>query len=301
MDAVNTLPTKTREVQHALMDSTIWNAFTYRPDDIVIASWSKSGTVWVQQIVGQLLFEGAPDVPVADMSVWVDMVFPPKEEKLAHLEAQQHRRFLKTHLPADALPFSPTARYVYTARDGRDVVWSLYNHHASFTDEFYAMVNERPGRIGPPLPRPPDSIREYFHEWLDRDGYPFWSFWESVRSWWELRHLPNVRLQHFNALKADMEGEMRSLAVFLEIPIDESHWNDIVRHCSFDYMRNHAPNSIPLGGRIWKDGARSLIYKGVNGRWRDVLTAADVERYERVAREQLGEACASWLTGTSRA
>ena len=301
MNVVNTLPTKTREVQHALMDSTIWNAFTYRPNDIVIASWSKSGTVWVQQIVGQLLFEGAPDVPVADMSVWVDMVFPPKEEKLAHLEAQQHRRFLKTHLPADALPFSPTARYVYAARDGRDVVWSLYNHHASFTDEFYAMVNERPGRIGPPLPRPPDSIREYFHEWLDRDGYPFWSFWESVRSWWELRHLPNVRLQHFNALKADMEGEMRSLAAFLEIPIDESHWTDIVSHCSFDYMRNHAPNSVPLGGRIWKDGARSLIYKGVNGRWRDVLTAADVERYERLAREQLGEACASWLAGTSQA
>jgi aryl sulfotransferase len=71
--------------------------------------------------------------------------------------------------------------------------------------------------VGPPLPRPPASIRQYFNEWLEWDGYPFWSFWENIRTWWEIRHLPNVLLLHFSELKADMPGQIRRIAEFLEI------------------------------------------------------------------------------------
>ena len=46
----------------------------------------------------------------------------PKEEKLNNLAKQKNRRFLKTHLPVDALVFSPKAKYIYIGRDGRDVV-----------------------------------------------------------------------------------------------------------------------------------------------------------------------------------
>ncbi len=31
----------------------------------------------------------------------------------------------KTHLPVDALVFSPEAKYLYIGRDGRDVIWSM--------------------------------------------------------------------------------------------------------------------------------------------------------------------------------
>src|SRR3546814_8940526 len=91
---------------------------------------TKSGTTWTQQIVGQLIFGGEPGVDVASISPWVDLRVPPREVKLPALEAQSHRRFLKTHLPVDALVFSPVAKYLYVARDGRDVVWSMYNHRS---------------------------------------------------------------------------------------------------------------------------------------------------------------------------
>ena len=61
----------------------------------------------MQQIVAQLLFDGDPDIAVAEMSPWLDLRVPPKEVKLPLVEAQTHRRFLKTHLPVDALVFSP--------------------------------------------------------------------------------------------------------------------------------------------------------------------------------------------------
>jgi hypothetical protein len=124
-------PRKTRELHTQFFDSSVWNEFRFRPDDVVIASYAKAGTTWTQQIVAQLIFGGREGIDVAALSPWLDMRFPPKEVKLALLEAQQHRRFIKTHLPVDALVFSPDAKYIYVARDGRDVVWSFYNHHAT--------------------------------------------------------------------------------------------------------------------------------------------------------------------------
>jgi aryl sulfotransferase len=288
-------PDKTREFHNHHFDSTVWNDFKFRDGDIIIGTYAKSGTTWTQQIVGQLLFNGKAGIPVSEMSPWVDLRFPPREEKLSIIEAQTHRRFLKTHLPVDALVFSPAARYIYIGRDGRDVVWSMHNHHANGNALWYALLNDTPGRVGPPIEPPTDDIRQYFLDWLEKDGFPFWPFWENIRSWWEIRRLPNVMLVHFNDLKADMPRQIRKIAAHLQIPIDESRWNAILEHCSFDYMRDHGEKSVPLGGAIFEDGAKTFINKGINGRWRDVLTPQDSRRYEDMALRELGEDCARWL------
>lgn len=289
-------PRKTRELHSHHFDSTIWNEFDFRDDDIIVATYAKSGTTWVQQIVAQLLFSGAEDLEVAEISPWLDLRVPPKEVKLPQVEAQQHRRFLKTHLPVDALVYSPKAKYIYIGRDGRDVVWSLYNHHGNANEYWYQALNDTPGLVGPPIGRPVGSIRQYFLDWLEGDGYPWWSLWENTRSWWDIRDLPNMLLLHFTELKADMPGQIRRIAAHLEIPIDEGRWPAIVEHCGFDYMKRHASKSVPLGGAFWDGGAETFINKGVNGRWRDTLTIEDGVRYERIAVEQLGESCARWLT-----
>lgn len=291
----NKLPEKTRELHNHHFDSTIWNDFKFRDDDIVIATYAKSGTTWVQQIVAQLIFNGEEGMEVAEMSPWLDLRVPPKEVKLPAVEAQTHRRFIKTHLPVDALVFSDKAKYIYIARDGRDVMWSLHNHHATANAGWYEALNDTPGRVGPPIEPPPESVVEYFNEWLDKDGYPFWSFWENVRSWWAIRDLPNVYMLHFANLKKDMPGEIRKIAAFLDIPIDESTWDTILKHCSFDYMKAHATKSVPLGGAFWDGGAETFIHKGTNGRWHDMLSAEESARYEKRAQDELGVDCAKWL------
>ena len=294
-----TRPKKTRELHSHHFDSTIWNDFKFRDDDIIIATYAKSGTTWVQQIVSQLIFDGQEELNVAEMSPWLDLRVPPKEVKLQAVEAQTHRRFLKTHLPVDALIFSDKAKYIYIARDGRDVVWSLYNHHANANQAWYEALNDTPGRVGPPIEPPPADIVVYFREWLEKDGYPFWSFWENIKTWWNIRDLPNVHLLHFEALKRDMPGEIRRIADFIDISISEERWEALVEHCTFDYMKRHATASAPLGGAFWDGGAETFIHKGVNGRWRDVLPTALSEAYEAKATTELGDECAAWLgTGT---
>lgn len=287
-------PQKTRDLHNHHMDSTIWDRFAFRDDDVIVATYAKSGTTWTQHIVGQLVFQGDPNVQIAQISPWLDLrIMPP--DTLEKLEAQQHRRIIKTHLPLDALTFSPKAKYVYIGRDGRDVVWSMYNHHASANQLWYDLLNDTPGRVGPPIERPDPDIRRYFQTWLERDGHPFWAFWENIATWWAARELPNVRLIHFNDLKRDLDGEMRKLAAFLECDVPESRWPTVVEHCTFDWMKTHAEKVSPLGGAIFEGGAQRFIHKGVNGRWRDLLTPDDIAAYERRALAELGPDCARWL------
>jgi aryl sulfotransferase len=227
-------PVKTRELHNHHFDSTIWNELEFSNDDVVIATYAKSGTTWVQQIVAQLLFQGAEGMEVAEMSPWLDLRVPSKAVKLPAVAGQPHRRFIKTHLPVDALVYSPLAKYLYVGRDGRDVVWSIYNHHANANALWYELLNDTPGRVGPPIGRPPASTRDYFVEWLDRDGHSFSPFWDNARSWWAIRNLPNFLLLHFGELKADLPRQIRRIASFLDIAIDERRFPVILGHCSFD-------------------------------------------------------------------
>jgi aryl sulfotransferase len=288
-------PVKEREFHNHHFDSTIWNGFPFRDDDIIIGTYAKSGTTWMQQIVSQLVFDGEEGINVAELSPWVDMRVPPKETKLAWLEAQTHRRFMKTHLPADALVISPMVKYLYIVRDGRDVIWSMYNHHANASGMLYKLVNDTPGRVGPPFPPCTWNEHEYFRMWLAEDGGIWWSFWEAIRTWWAIRELPNVHFIHFENLRNDLSGEMLKIAAFLDIPVDKSRWDTIVDHCTFDYMKKHAALVTPLGGKVFKGGGETFINKGTNGRWRNTLTPEDIENYEQTAVDQLGETCARWV------
>ena len=300
MDELSHWPQKTREYQIFCIDSTYWNDFKFRDNDIVIATWAKSGTTWVQQMVAQFIFDGETDgLPIGDMSQWVDFRLPPWELKKPMVEAQEHRRFLKTHLPVDALVFSPKAKYIYIARDGRDCVWSMYNHHVNLNNVLYDGLNALPVQFGPMIEPPRTSdLREYFNDWLRDDGFPFWPFWENVRTWWEIRHLPNVHFIHYQNLKNDMEREMEAIGEFLGYDVGtmtKGKWDEMILHCTFDYMKNNATQSTPLGGALWDGGAQVFVNKGTNKRWIETLPSDDLEAYEKRALEELGPECAYWL------
>lgn len=287
-------PKKTREMHNHHMNSTVWDTFKFRDDDIVVATYAKSGTTWTQQIIAQLIFGGAEGVDVHSLSPWVDLrIIPP--EVIAGLEQQTHRRFVKTHLPVDALVFSPKAKYIFIGRDGRDAAWSLFNHHANATDDYFDAFNNTPGRVGPTLERGSGDVHEFYTNWFSGNGHPYWPVWENILSWWDIRKLPNIKLIHFNDMKADLARSIRAIAAFLEIPIDEAKFPKIVEHCTFDYMKAHADMVAPRGGIMWNGGARTFINKGTNGRWRDTLSAAEIAAYEAKAVKELGPECARWL------
>jgi aryl sulfotransferase len=94
----------TRRVRNRTFDSTFWDDFPVRSDDIVISAYSKCGTTWTQRIVGMMVFGSVAPFPVHYISPWPDFRMPPPGAMLQLAESQTHRRFLKSHLPFDALP-----------------------------------------------------------------------------------------------------------------------------------------------------------------------------------------------------
>ena len=256
----------------------------------------KSGTTWVQQIIAELIFGGAPDLHGAALSPWMEMPGIPGPALLGMVAAQTHRRFLKTHLPVSALVFSPRARYVYVGRDARDVIWSYYNHVAGYTPEQLERMNA-PADLGPPVGWPRGNERQFYLDFLEdprKAHQGAWPFWESVREWWDIRALPNVLFVHFNSLKSDLPGQIRRIAQFLDIPFDESAMPSIVEHCGIDHMREAAGRNEMLKA-VWKDGGRTLVNKGTNDRWRDVLSANEAALADEAAARSLASDCAHWL------
>ncbi|TMA27275.1 MAG: sulfotransferase domain-containing protein [Deltaproteobacteria bacterium] len=277
-------------VQNAAMDSTRWDRFTHRPGDILVCTPPKCGTTWTQAIVASLLWP-AGDVPgpVMDLAPWWDANFYPVEELVARLAAQTFRRSVKTHLPAEAIPWWETASYIAVFRDGRDAFMSYVNHIASFRDDVRERLNAAAVEKGlQTMPAYDGDLQELYAQWIDLP-LPL----VMLRGWWERRHRRNVLLVHFNDLRADLDGEMRRIAAFLGVPIDPRQWPDQVARCTFEAMKRRADEI----GRFafFVGGGENFLHKGTNGRWRDVLREAELALYDAAVAKFLSPEQADWL------
>jgi aryl sulfotransferase len=243
--------------------------------------------------------------PDSASSLWPDARwFGPVDDLQATLAAQPHRRFLKSHLALDGLPIYAQVKYLIVARDPRDVFMSLWNHHRGITDDFLDLINNFPGRVGDPQPRCPDDIHDFWAMWISRgwfeweqEGYPFWGNMHHNQRWWSYRHLDNILLVHYADLKADPLGEIHRIADFLDIELSDEALANVVDRTSFAAMRERgiAADAASDGSSPFRDGARTFFHKGTNGRWRDVLTEAELAMYEQTKANVLTPDCARWV------
>jgi aryl sulfotransferase len=301
-NATDRTPTVDRVYQNHHLDSKRWASFEHRPGDIVVSTSYKAGTTWTQRIVSLLVLGPKPlDGTLADLSPWIDARFlAPEHAVNISLAAQTHRRFVKSHLPLDALPYWPDVRYIAVGRDPRDVFMSVFNHWSAYTDLMYQMLAAN-DPVGGPMPRCPADPRDAWVEWItkgsfvwEQDGSPWWSHLHHVESFWRYRHLPNILLVHYGDLKEDLDGEMRRIATFLGIDVDEAIWPDQVQRATFDAMKKESQAVTDRMGLVFDGGADRFFFKGTNGRWRDVLTAEDLALYETAAGRLDGE-LRSWV------
>jgi aryl sulfotransferase len=293
-----------REVRIWTTDSRQWGHYKPRQDDIVIATFPKCGTTWMQQIVSLLVFRSAEPRALHEISPWIDRRLG-LDAMLAMMETQTHRRFLKSHLPFDALPIYDEVKYIHIARQGLDAFMSWHNHTLHYTpttqDKLDA-VGRADETIGRPWPRPSADPREFFQVWMTEgpdarlaDDYPAASYFDIERSWWAARPRPNVLMVHYNDLKSDLAGEMKRIAGFLDISVEGALWPTLIEAGGFDFMRRNGAALMPNAGLAWDKGSERFLNKGTNGRWHDVLTADDVARYEARVRREVSPALAAWL------
>jgi hypothetical protein len=98
-------------------------AFVPRPSDVIIASYAKCGTTWLQQMVHSLRTGG--DLDFDDISRVVPWIETASDLGL-DLDGTQRGepRAFKSHLAFDQVPAG--ARYIVSVRDPRDALVSAY-------------------------------------------------------------------------------------------------------------------------------------------------------------------------------
>jgi len=291
-------PQVLHEYKHWLMDSARWSGFTPRDDDVVIATPYKCGTTWMQLIVGSLIHQerSIHDTLAAQgdysLSPWLDFDRTPIGELLAALDAQDHRRYIKTHLPLDGLIFHDEVKYIVVSRDARDVFMSLWNHH----------VNYRHEKHGPHPTSSLDDLHAFWRDWATRgyfpwesEGYPYWSNLRHTQTWWDYRHLPNVLFAHFNHLLEDLPGQIRRVADFLDIQVADDTVAAIAHETTFSTVKQKADVSMPGMENGFRGGSRTFFHKGTNGRWRGVLSESELALYNAAAERELTADSRKWL------
>src|SRR5580658_11112402 len=110
------------------------------------------------QMICALLVLQTPDLPapLSELSPWLDWLITPREQVFARLQAQQHRRFIKTHTPLDGIPLSPLATYIVVGRHPLDLAVSLYHQGNNINRARLAELTgttpapPRPGRLARP-------------------------------------------------------------------------------------------------------------------------------------------------------
>ena len=297
------IPTVEHRYRTPLMDSGRWQHYRPRDSDIIISTPYKCGTTWTQWICALLIFGGDRlPAPLAQISPWLDQNVYPIDEVIARFEAQTHRRFIKSHTPLSALPYFPKVTYLVCGRDPRDVFFSMENHYANIDmEKLLPLISSVSGLTEAP-PVLPDDVNARFHLWLtqgtvpwESDGYPFWSVFYHLQSFWRFRQLPNIHFIHYADLKRDLEGEMRRIALLLDIVVPERDWSRMVDAARFESMKERHEDLAPnVNQGFWRDAAK-FFNKGVHGQWQGVLDDASLETYEEVKRARLEPTLAAWI------
>jgi aryl sulfotransferase len=284
--------------QSADEDSARWLGFPYRDGDIVISTRSKTGTTWVQMICALLVFQ-TPRIPapISELSPWLDHLIAPRDQVLAMLAAQEHRRFIKTHTPLDGLPLDPRASYLVTARHPLDTAVSLYHHSNNIDRPRWRKLIGQPEPAEPWSPLPP--LDEWLRAYISREADPRESLDSLPGLMWHLsdawarRGEPNVLLVHYDNLIADLPGQMRWLAGRLGIAVAESAWPALVQAATFDSMSRGADQHVPSAGVLKSNEA--FFRRGSSGAAREILGDDEIAAYHARAAELAPPDLLAWL------
>ncbi|GAB3249201.1 sulfotransferase domain-containing protein [Kineosporia babensis] len=288
--------TQLKRYDGPFQDNARWQSVTLRPDDVIVAAPMKSGTTWVQSICAMLLFRATGfDAPLSRLSPWIDMKDTPIEDVVARLEAQAHRRILKSHTPLDGLPTAEGVKTVFVARHPLDSALSWYHHLHNMDSPAMMTSLGFPPEISL---YPTTDDRTWLREWVMADSAPAGesqsmnAYLDHARIAWEQRDRDDLVLLHYADLSADLEGQMRALAERLGAQVPDELWAELLEAASFKQMSARPEVWTPT--QPFHDRA-AFFREGRSGGGAALLEPEVLEAYRERAAQVLPAELNTWL------
>ena len=85
------------------------------------------------------------------------------------------------------------------------------------------------------------------------------------------------------------------MAHFLGIGATEELIDSVRDATDFSSMKANERKLVPSLVERFKEGGRSFLNQGTNGRWRDALTEDDLSLYDPVAARSASPECREWI------
>lgn len=259
--------------------------FDFRPEDVWLLSFPRSGTSWTHEVMCSVLYAG--DIAALAEAQHQGKIpkFQPIEigigtvsaiaERIARWTALPSPRVIPTHVPPRLFPKPALAlkcRRVYILRDPRDVAVSRYHFHRS---------NRLLG--------PYKGSWDEFFDCFANGQVTYGSWFEHTRAWWAhaRAHPDEVLVLTYEGLKNDMRRSLQRLGAFLGRRLTEDAIAAIVAHTSFQSMSAN-PFTNRAGNPIMDFSVAPFLRKGEIGDWRSHFTPAQTARMQALWDQTLG-------------
>lgn len=192
--------------------------------DLILASYPKTGTVWMQYILLQIKSKGELFPSFKDASIkfvpFIEMV------GTAAVQAQDKPRFYKHHIAYNFVQKNEQSKVVYIYRNPEDTLVSYYHFSKSVIPDFQLDF-------------------ELFFDRFITGNISYGSYFQHVLSFYEHRADKNLLMISYEKLQANREDEILKIAKFLGEEYYQSLVNDqqvldkIMQHTSFEYMKKN--------------------------------------------------------------
>ncbi|KAG8123911.1 hypothetical protein E2320_020046, partial [Naja naja] len=247
-------------------------SFEIQDDDIFLITYPKSGTVWTQNILSLIFYEGHRDgtenITLIDRIPWLEYnVFQ------VDLTSRPSPRVICSHLPYYLVPKglqNKRAKIIYVFRNPKDVLASMYHFHKisvtletpkdfdTFLEKFLA------GKVGNSL-------------WLDH-----------IEGWCTHKDDFNILFLSYEEMKKDLRSSVLKICNFLGKELSEKEVDDVVDKATFDNMKMDARANYRFMPSDQIDFSKGdFLRKGTIGDWKNLMTVAQSERFDRVFRERM--------------
>lgn len=257
-------------------DGARWNAFQPRIGDIVVTTPPKSGTTWTQSILA-LLISGDPhvDAETSMKSPWIDFSIRDLDEVMGRLNAQTHRRHVKSHTPLDGIPMWDDLRYITVYRHPIDVYFSFRKHAANQIKEISQAFFPKEYFSQDPS--------EGFGVFLTGDfveAASLSSIVDHYRTTRAMEPADNLLRLHYADMLRDLPATFARISAHISITHPPALMQHLIQAATFDNMKANAHRFTPSAGQgIWSNDA-DFFDSASSNKWEGKLSEAELAAYD---------------------
>ncbi|XP_049391602.1 cytosolic sulfotransferase 12-like [Solanum stenotomum] len=261
----------------------VLNEFKPLPNDVILASFPKTGTTWLKSLVFSIvnrsskesLVKHNPHDLVPTLEVQVFGTTHQSSSITTHDESHSTRLY-STHIPYQLLGntfHSSNCRVVYITRNPKDTLVSMWH----FTNKWKDADQDGPWHL--------EEAIEKFCSGVFPGG-PYYDHVMGFRKA-SLEKPKNIFLITYEELMKDTKIHVKRLAEFLGCPfMNEEEVDEIVKNCSFDILSSYEVNKSGDFPSWFQVPYNSFFRQGVVGDHKNYLDAKTIERIDALTRDK---------------